>query len=109
MWSTVSAQSIPGAKTKGMIYHVEGCLEDTSLNNITLHHNTDDLRSKEAPEEIAHKILNLAARVKTNKNPDFISALVVRNYQLVKKDNEVNKLLWVNLEQERCYLSIARC
>ena len=66
-----------------MIYHVKDCLVDTSLNNITPHHGTNDLRSKE--------------------NQVFISALVVRNYQLVKKDNEVNKLLWANVEQEKCY------
>ena len=86
-----------------MIYHVKDCLVDTSLNNITPHHGTNDLRSKETPEKIAHKLQNLAARVKTKENQVFISVLVVRNYQLVKKDNEVNKLLWANVEQEKCY------
>ena len=68
MRSTVSVRSIPGAKTKGMIHNVKGCLEDTSPDFIILHHGTNDLNSNSTSEEIANKILNLAASIKTSKN-----------------------------------------
>ena len=68
MRSTVSVRSIPGAKTKGMIHDVKGCLEDTFPDFIILHHGTNDLNSNSTSEEIANKILNLAASIKTSKN-----------------------------------------
>ena len=67
MRSTVSVRSIPGATTKGMIHHVKGCLEDTSPDFIILHHDTNDLNSNNTSKEIADKILNLAASIKTSK------------------------------------------
>ena len=65
MRSKVSVRSIPGATTTDMLYHVKGCLEDTSRDHIILHNSTDDLKSNDTPEEIVDKILNLAASVKT--------------------------------------------
>ena len=73
---TDSVRSIPRATTKGMIHHVKGCLEDTSPDFIILHHGTNDLNSNSTSEEIADKILNLAASVKTSKNQVFVSGLV---------------------------------
>ena len=93
MRSTVSVRSIPGATTKGMIHHVKGCLEDTSPDFIILHHGTNDLNSNSTSEEIADKILNLAASIKTSKNQVFVSGLVIRKDKLNKKGNEVNELL----------------
>ena len=68
MRSTVSVRSIPGAKTKGMIHHDKGCLEDTSPDFILLHHGTNYLNSNSTSQEIANKKLNLAASIKTSKN-----------------------------------------
>ena len=93
MKSTVSARSIPGATTKGMTHHVKGCLEDTSPDFIILHHGTNDLNGNNTSEEIADKILNLAASIKTSKNQVFVSGLVIRKDKLNKKGNEVNELL----------------
>ena len=93
MRSTVSVRSIPGATTNGMIYHVKGCLEDTSPDFIILHHGTNDLNGNSTSEEIADKILNLAASIKTSKNQVFVSGLVIRKDKLNKKSNEVNALL----------------
>ena len=51
MKSQVSAKSMPGTTTKGMIDHVKGCLQDTSPPNaIILYHGTNDLKSKSTPE-----------------------------------------------------------
>ena len=93
MRSTVSVRSIPGAKTKDMIHHVKGCLEDTSPDFIILHHGTNDLNSNSTSEEIADKIFNLADSIKTSKTQVFVSGLVIRKDKLNKKDNEVNQLL----------------
>ena len=68
MRSTVSVRSISGATTKGMIHHVKSCLEDAFLDFIILHHGTNNLNGNSTSEEIADKILNLAALIKTSKN-----------------------------------------
>ena len=93
MRSTVSVRSIPGATTKGMIHHVKGCLEDTSPDFIILHHGSNYINANGTSEEIAGKILNLAASIKTSKNQVFVSGLVIRKDKLKKKGNEVNELL----------------
>ena len=93
MRSTVSVRSIPGATTKGMISHVKDCLKDTYPGFIILHHDTNDLNGNSTSEEIADKILNLAASIKTSKNQVFVSGLVIRKDKLNKKGNEVNELL----------------
>ena len=93
MRSTVSVRSIPGATTKGMMHHVKGWLEDTSPDFIILHHSTNDLNGNSTSEEIADKILNLAASIKTSKIKVFVSSLVIREDKLNKKVNEVNELL----------------
>ena len=93
MRSTVSIRSISGATTKDMIDHVKGCLEDTSPDFIILYHGTNDLNCNSTSEEIADKILNLVALIKTSKNQVFISGLVIRKDKLNKKGNEVNELL----------------
>ena len=72
MKSAVSVRSIPGATIKDMLHHVKSCLEDTSPDNIMLHHGT---------------------KVKANENQAFISDIVVRNDKLNKKGTEVNALL----------------
>ena len=42
-------QSITNAKTKGMLHQAKVCLEDTSPDQIILHHGTIDLRSNDTP------------------------------------------------------------
>ena len=59
----------------------------------TLHHDANDLNDNSTSKEIAGKILNLAASIKTSENQVFISSLVFRKDKLNKKDNEVYKLL----------------
>ena len=93
MRSTVSARSVRGTTTKGMIHHVKDFLEDTSPSFIILHHGTNDWNSDSTSDEIADKILNLATSIKTSKNQVFVSGLVIRKDELNKKGNEVNELL----------------
>ena len=56
-----------------------------------LHYGRND--SNGNSEDIADKILNLAASIKTSKNQIFVSGLVIRKDKLNKKGNEVNELL----------------
>ena len=93
MSSTVSVRSVPGATIKPMLLNVKGCLEDTSPDHIILHHGKNDLKCNDTPEEIADKILNLAALVKTNENEVCISDLVVRNKKLNKNGTEIDEPL----------------
>ena len=72
-WINDLVRSIPGVTTKGMTHHVKGCLEDISPDFIILHHGTNDLNGNNTSEEIADKILNLAASIKTSKNKVFVS------------------------------------
>ena len=92
MKSNVSVRSIPGATAKDMIHHVKGCLEDTSPDFIILHHDTNDLNGNSTSEEIADKILNLPASIKTSKNQVFVFG------------NEVNGLL-----KSKCGIMWSKC
>ena len=78
MRSIISVRSIPGATTKSMFHHIKGCLENTSPDFIILHHGTNNLNGNSTFEEIADKILNSAASIKTGKNQVFVSGLVIR-------------------------------
>ena len=93
MRSTFSVRSIPGATTKGMIYHVKGCLEDTSPDFAILDNGANDVNGNSTSAEIADKILNLAGSIKTNKSQFFVPGLVIKKDKLSKKSNEVNELL----------------
>ena len=62
-----------------MIHHVKGCLEYPSPDFIILHYGTNDLNGNSTSEEMADKILNLTASVKTSKIQVFTSSLVIKN------------------------------
>ena len=51
---SVAVKSIPGATTKGIKYHIKGCLEDNSLDSIILPVGTNNLKNKESAEDIAN-------------------------------------------------------
>ena len=55
---------------------------------IILHHGTNELNDNSTSEEIAHKILNIAASVTVSKNQIFVFGLVIRNDKLKNKGNE---------------------
>ena len=56
-----------------------------------LHHDTNDLNGNTTSEEIANKILNLPASIKTSKNQVFVFGLVIKKDKLNKKGNEINE------------------
>ena len=93
MRSTASVRSISGAITKDMVHDVKDSLEDTSPDFMIFHHCANDLNGNSTSEEIADKILNLAASIKSSKNQVFVSGLVIEKDKLNKKGNEVNELL----------------
>ena len=90
MKSTVSVRCIPGATTKAMKHYLKGCLEDTSPDNLTLHHGTNNLKSDDYSEKIASDIVDLGLSVKNEKTMVYISSLIIRNDKLDKKRKEVN-------------------
>ena len=71
MKSTISVGSTPGASANGMAqHHVKGYLEDISPDNATLHHETNDLKSRNTSEKISTDIVNLISLYKV-KMPKF--------------------------------------
>ena len=66
---------------------------NTSPDFVILHHCTNDLNGNSTSEEIADKILNLVASIKTSKNLIFVFGLAIRKDKLNRKGNEVNELL----------------
>ena len=87
-----------------MIHHVKGCFEDTSPDFIILHYDTNDLNGNSTSEEIADKILNLPASVKSSKNQVFVFGLVIKKDKLNKKSNEINELL-----KSKCGIMWSKC
>ena len=69
MKSTVLARCIPGVTTNAMKHHLKGCLEDTSSDNVILHHGTNNLTSENNSEKIASDIADLGLSVKKIKRP----------------------------------------
>ena len=90
MKSTVSVRCIPGATTNTMKHHLKGCLEDTSPDNLILHHGTNNPKSDDYSEKIASDIVDLGLSVKNEKSMVYISSLIIRNDKLDKKRKEVD-------------------
>ena len=104
MRSTVSVRSISGAITKDMVHDVKGSLEDTSPDFMIFNHCANDLNGNSTSEEIADKILNLPASVKSSKNQVFVFGLVIKKDKLNKKGNEINELL-----KSKCGIMWSKC
>ena len=89
MKSTVSVRCIPGSTTNAMKHYLKGCLEDSSPDNIILHHGTNNLKSDDNSEKIASDIVDLGLSVKNEKTMVYISSLVISYDKLDKKRKEV--------------------
>ena len=81
------------ATTNAMIRRLRGCLEDTSPDNLILHHGTNNLKSDDNSEKIASDIVDLGLSVKNEKTMVYISSLIIRNDKLDKKRKEVNDFI----------------
>ena len=90
MKSTVLVRCIPGPTTNAVKHHLKGCLEDTSPDNLILHHGTNKLKSDDNSEKIASNIVDLVLSLKNEKTMVYISSLIMRNDKLDKKRKEVN-------------------
>ena len=78
------------ATTNAMIRRLRGCLEDTSPDNLILHHGTNNVKNDNDSEKIASDIVDLGLSVKNEKTMVYISSLIIRNDKLDKKRKEVN-------------------
>ena len=90
MKSTVSVRCFPGATTNAMKHHLKGCMEDSSPDNIILHHGTNNLKSDDNFEKITNDTVNLGLSVKNEKIMVYISSFVIRND---KKQKELNDFI----------------
>ena len=105
MKSFVAVKSIPGATTKGMKYHIKGCLEDNFPDSIILHVRTNNLKNKESVEDIANDIMDVSIFVRDEKTNVFVSGLTVQNDRLNDKGKSVNSLLKRRCDEEKiCFV-----
>jgi len=94
MKSSVSVRSVSGASSRGMEYHVKGCIVDDTPDSIILHFGTNSLKEKnETAETIADNIVNVAESVKEDVSEIFVSSLTKRHDELDRKRVEVNEHL----------------
>ena len=93
MKGTVAVRSIPGATTKGMLYHIKDCIADCTPSIAILHHGTNDVSTTSSPTEIASSIIYLVSDTKRNVNEVTISALAIRNGKWVEKRKGMNEKL----------------
>ena len=101
MKSFVAVKSIPGATTKGMKYHIKGCLEDNFPDSIILHVRTNNLKNKESVEDIANDIMDVSIFVRDEKTNVFVSGLTVQNDRLNDKGKNANSLLKRRCSEEK--------
>ena len=67
MKSTVTVGCILGTTANAMKHHLKGCLEDSSPDNIVLHHGANNLKSDNNSEKIC-VVVNLGLSVKKWKD-----------------------------------------
>ena len=79
---------------KGMIHHVQGCLQGAfPPKTIILHNETKNLKSKSTSEQIVDKIISLAKPAKSDENSVIMSSLTNRTDKLNDKAPKVNDIL----------------
>ena len=59
MKGIIAMRSIPGATTKGVLYHTNGCIADCTPSIAVLHHGTNDVSATTSPTEIVDTITDL--------------------------------------------------
>ena len=91
--STVTVWCIPWAITNAMKHYLKGCLEDSSPDNIILHHGTNNPKSDNNSEKISRDIVNLGLSVKNEMTMVYISSSVIRNDKLYKKEKKLMIIL----------------
>ena len=90
----VYVKSFPGATIKDMHQYVIPSMR-YNPNLIALHVGTNDLHSVKSPNDIAHEIIELSMKLKSDENDIMISSIVARkdDRSLEEKRQKVNELL----------------
>ena len=79
---------------KGMIHHVQGCLQGAfPPKTIILHNETKNLKSKSTSEQIVDNIISQAKPAKSDENSVIMSSLTNRTDKLNDKAPKVNDIL----------------
>ena len=88
---SVLVKCFPGATTSHMKHHVIPCME-RQPDQVILHVGCNDIRSKDAPNTIAGRIVDLASDMQKEKTKVTVSALIPRNdsNELDEKTKAVN-------------------
>ena len=79
---------------KGMIHHVQGCLQGAfPPKTIILHNETKNFKSKSTSEQIVDNIISQAKPAKSDENSVIMSSLTNRTDKLNDKAPKVNDIL----------------
>ena len=85
----VFLKSFSGAKLRCMEDYIQPTLKETP-SNVMLHVGTNDVTTKQDPQQIAESIIDLAVKMKRNCDVS-ISSITARNDKYLRKVADVNK------------------
>ena len=88
-------ESFSGAKVRCMEDNIQPTLIETP-SHVILHVDTNDVTTKQDPQQIAESIINLAVKIKKNCDVS-ISSITARNNKYLRKAADVNRYL-----KDRC-------
>ena len=88
----VFIKSFFGAKVRCMEDYIPLTLRETPSHVIHLHVSTNDLTTKQDPQQIAESIINLAVKITRNCHVS-ISNITAKNDKYLKKATDVNRNL----------------
>ena len=91
----VFVKSFSGTKVRCMEDYIQPTLRETP-SHVILHVGTNDMTTKQDPEQIAESIINLAVKIKRNCDIS-ISSITARNDKYLRKVTDTNKNL-----KDRC-------
>ena len=87
----VFVKSFSGAKVRCMGDYIQSTLRETP-SHVILHVGTNDVTTKQDPQQIAESIINLAVKIKKNCDVS-ISSSTARNDKYLRTAADVNKYL----------------
>ena len=91
----VFVKNFSGAKVRCMEDYIQHTLRETP-SHVILHVGTNDLTTKQDPQQIAEGIINLAVKIKRNCDVS-ISSITTRNDKYLRKAVDANRNL-----KDRC-------
>ena len=96
----VYVKSFPGATIKDMHEYAIPSMR-YNPNLIALHVGANDLRSVKSPNDIAHEIIELSMKLKSDENGIMISSIIARkdDRSLEEKRQKVNELLKIKTSE----------